>query len=237
MNNTKFYNNILKFNNYLSNIKIDLPKNYNIINPFNGENKDKIKEITNVFYKKYYNDNNKRYLILGSSPARRGTATTGIPFEDTSHLYELTKISIDDFYIKKSNSDFLYEVMDKYGGVDKFYKDFYLSFISPLGIEKVNNKGNYINCNYYENKKIENALYQFIIESIRKQISFGIDTSIVYCIGSGENYKFLTKINEEYKFFDKIIPLEHPRFIMQYNSKDKDKYISKYLEALNNKNI
>ena len=193
MNNTKFYNNILNFNNYLSNIKIDLPENYNIINPFNGENKDKIKEITNVFYKKYYNDNNKRYLILGSSPARRGTALTGVPFEDASHLYELTKISVDDFYIKKSNLDFLYEVMDKYGGVEKFYKNFYLSFICPLSIEKRNDKGNYINCNYYENKKIENALYQFIIESIRKQISFGIDTSICYCIGSGENQDKFTR--------------------------------------------
>lgn len=235
MNNTKFYNNILNFNNYLSNILLDLPENYNIINPFNGENKDKIKEITNVFYKKYYNDNNKRYLILGSSPARKGTSLTGVPFEDASHLYEITGITIDDFYIKKSNSDFLYEVMDKYGGVEKFYKDFYLSFICPLGIEKLNNKGNYINCNYYENKKLENSLYNFIIDSIKRQISFGIDTSVVYCIGSGENYKFLTKINEEYKLFGKIIPLEHPRFIMQYNSKDKDKYLNKYLEALTNK--
>lgn len=237
MTNNKFYNSILNFNNYLSNILLDLPENYNIVNPFNGKNKDKIEEITKVFYKKYYNDTNKRILVLGSSPARRGTSLTGVPFEDASHLYEITGISIDDFYIKKSNSDFLYEVMDKYGGVEKFYKDFYLSFICPLGIEKLNNKGNYVNRNYYENKKLENSLYNFIIDSIKRQISFGIDTSVVYCIGSGENYKFLTKINEEYKFFDKIIPLEHPRFIMQYNSKDKDKYISKYLEALNNKNI
>ena len=235
MTNNKFYNSILNFNNYLSNILLDLPENYNIVNPFNGKNKDKIEEITKVFYKKYYNDTNKRILVLGSSPARRGTSLTGVPFEDASHLYEITGISIDDFYIKKSNSDFLYEVMDKYGGVEKFYKEFYLSFICPLGIEKLNNKGNYVNRNYYENKKLENSLYNFIIDSIKRQISFGIDTSVVYCIGSGENYKFLTKINEEYKFFDKIIPLEHPRFIMQYNSKDKDKYLNKYLEALTNK--
>ena len=236
MANNKFCNNILDFNNYLSNTLLDLPENYNIINPFNGENKDKIEEITKVFYKRYYNDTKKRILILGSSPARRGTSLTGVPFEDAAHLYEITGISIADFYIKKSNSDFLYEVMDKYGGVEKFYKDFYLSFICPLGIEKLNNKGNYVNCNYYENKKLENSLYNFIIDSIKRQISFGIDTSVVYCIGSGENYKFLTKINEEYKLFSKIIPLEHPRFIMQYNSKDKDKYISKYIDALSNKN-
>ena len=120
MTNNKFYNSILNFNNYLSNILLDLPENYNIVNPFNGKNKDKIEDITKVFYKKYYNDTNKRILILGSSPARRGTSLTGVPFEDASHLYEITGISIDDFYIKKSNSDFLYEVMDKYGGVEKF---------------------------------------------------------------------------------------------------------------------
>ena len=32
--------------------------------------------------------------------------------------------------------------------------------------------------------------------------------------------------NEQYYFFEKIIALEHPRFIMQYNSKNQDKYLS-----------
>lgn len=122
--------------------------------------------------------------------------------------------------------------MERYGGCEKFYKAFFMSFVCPLGIVKVNSKGNEVNCNYYENKKIESSLYDFIVESLRKQISFGIDTSICYCIGSGENFKFLVNINEQYHFFDKIIPLEHPRFIMQYNSKDKDKYLSKYVDTL-----
>lgn len=72
----------------------------------------------------------------------------------------------------------------------------------------------------------------FIIESIRSQIDFGMDTSVCYCIGSGENFKFLSRINEEHHFFETIIPLEHPRFIMQYNSKNKDTYMEKYLCAL-----
>ena len=75
-----------------------------------------------------------------------------------------------------------------------------------------------------------------IVDSLKRQIAFGIETSICYCIGSGENFKFLTKINEQYKFFDKIIALEHPRFIMQYNSKDRNKYLNKYINALNNRN-
>ena len=42
----------------------------------------------------------------------------------------------------------------------------------------------------------------------------------------------LLEINEKYKFFKNIIPLEHPRFIMQYNSKNKDMYLKKYIDVL-----
>lgn len=235
VNRKKFSDSVLEFNAWLADVSLELFDNYSINNPFNGQNKGQIKEITKSFYKKYYNDNNKRYLILGSSPARKGTAITGIPFEDASHLYKETGIMIDNFYINKSSSDFLYDVMEQYGGCERFYKDFFMNFVCPLGIVNVNSKGNKINANYYENRKLENVLYNFIVESLRKQISLGIETSICYCIGSGENFKFLSKINEQYKFFDKIIALEHPRFIMQYNSKDRNKYLDKYIDAFNNK--
>ena len=70
------------------------------------------------------------------------------------------------------------------------------------------------------------------LEVLKKQVEFNIDRSVCYCIGSRENYEFLKLINEKFNFFDKIIPLEHPRFIMQYNSKNKDYYLKKYLTAL-----
>ena len=228
-----FKDKVLEFNKYLSKIDIELPKGFKIINPFNSENKNIINEVTNNFYSTFYSDNNKRRLILGSSPARRGTAVTGVPYEDAVHLKSITSISIDDFYINKSASNFLYEVIDKYGGSKKFYSKFYMNFICPLGIVRINSNGNQVNCNYYENKKVENTLYEFIVESINKQIEFGIDTSVVYCIGSGENYNFLVKLNNKYKWFDKIVPLEHPRYIMQYNSKNKYEYMKKYLDAFN----
>lgn len=230
---TTFKDKVLEFNNYLSKINIELPNEFKLINPFNGLNKTQIKEITKKFYSKYYNDNNKRRLIIGSSPARRGSAITGIPFEDINHLYDTTGIYIDNFYVNKSSSNFLYDVIDKYGGCKKFYSKFYMNFICPLGIIKINSKGKEVNFNYYENKKLEEILYTFIVESIKRQIDFGLDTKVVYCIGSGENYSFLTKLNNEYKWFNKIIPLEHPRFIMQYNSKKRPEYMKKYLDALN----
>lgn len=228
-----FANNILQLNESLSKVLLELPDGFRIINPFNGPYKAQIKQITMAFYKKYYNDNNKRRLILGSSPARRGTAITGVPFEDAQHLQEETGILIDNFYINKSSSNFLYEVIEKYGGSQKFYNDFYMNFVCPLGIVRTNSKGNEVNCNYYDSKRLKSALYSFIVNSIQTQVSFNIDSTVCYCIGSGENYTFLSKINEKYKFFETIIPLEHPRFIMQYNSKKKNTFLEKYMNALN----
>ncbi len=229
-----FAEQVLQFNDNLSQESIDLPTGFKIINPFNGDQKELVKKITSAFYLKYYNDNRPRRLILGSSPARRGTAVTGVPFEDAKHLQKETGIFIDKFYINQSSSGFLYDVMAEYGGCQKFYTDFYMNFVCPLGIVRTNSKGNEVNCNYYENKKLQQILYKFIISTIRRQIDFGIDTEVCYCIGSGENYSFLSKINKEYNFFIKIIPLEHPRFIMQYNSKRKDIFIEKYVNSFCN---
>ena len=120
---------ILEFNLTLSEQLLEVPQGYKIINPFNSSSKDQVKRITTLFYQKYYNDNKMRRLILGSSPARRGTAVTGIPFEDAAHIQTETGIVIDNFYVNKGSSNFLYEVMNKYGGCSKFYDDFLMSFV------------------------------------------------------------------------------------------------------------
>ena len=225
-------NKILNYCDNLSKIEIDSFDDYKIINPYNDVNKEQIKLITEKFYNKFYDDNNKRRLILGSNPARRASAVTGIPFEDAVHLQKETGIFIDNFYVNKSSSNFLYDVIDEYGGCKKFYNDFYMNFVFPLGIAKINSKGNEVNWNYYDIKKYEDKFEKYIIDSIKEMLKFNIDTSICYCIGSGKNYEYLLKINKEYNFFGEIIPLEHPRFIMQYNSKNKDFYLKKYLDAL-----
>ncbi|EMH0512447.1 SMUG2 DNA glycosylase family protein [Listeria monocytogenes] len=230
--NTTIAKRILQFNEALRNSSFDLPEGYRAVNPYSGDQSELVEKITTAFYQKYYNDTKPRRIILGSSPARRGSAVTGVPFEDAKHLQNETGIFIDKFYINQSSSDFLYDVMTEYGGCEQFYTDFYMNFVCPLGIVRTNAKGNEVNCNYYENKKLQTALKSFILESIRRQIDFGIDTSVCYCIGSGENFHFLSKINDEHHFFGTIIPLEHPRFIMQYNSKNKDVYMKKYLCAL-----
>ena len=230
-----FAEHILQFNEKLSHEMLDLPIGFRVVNPFCGDQKEQVREVTRAFYEKYYNDCFTRRLILGSSPARRGTAITGVPFEDARHLQTETGIIIEKFHINQSSSNFLYDVISEYGGCKKFYTDFYMNFVCPLGIAKINSKGKEVNCNYYDSKKLQEALNSFIVSTLHSQLAFGIDTSVCYCIGSGENFRYITKLNKEFRFFDTIVPLEHPRFIMQYNSKDKDYFLTKYIHALRGK--
>lgn len=59
MNKEKtFAQKVIEYNDKISNISIELPKGFRIVNPFNGENRTKVKDISKIFYTNYYNDNN-----------------------------------------------------------------------------------------------------------------------------------------------------------------------------------
>jgi len=123
-------------------------------------------------------------------------------------------------------------MINAFGGPELFYKSFYISSVSPLGFVKINEKGNALNFNYYDRIDLQNAILPFIIKTINQQLEFGIEIKKCFCLGTGKNFKFLNKLNLEHKFFEEIIPLEHPRYIMQYKSKQKQEYIEKYLRLL-----
>jgi hypothetical protein len=76
------------------------------------------------------------------------------------------------------------------------------------------------------------AVTPFIIGCINKQIGLGFQTEQCICIGGEKNLKFLSNLNDQYKWFEEITPLPHPRFILQYRRKQKDNYIHQYLSAL-----
>lgn len=205
-------------------LNIDLPGEVEIMNPF----KDKgTYNICKKFYNKYYNDNNPRRLILGINPGRFGGGITGIPFTDPLRL--LSDCGIENNFQKKQelSSVFVYDMIASFGGAESFYNKFYISSVSPLGFTKHNK-----NLNYYDDKNLEQSLKPFIVENIKLQLKFGISRDIVFCLGEGKNFKYLSKLNNEMNFFDKVIPLPHPRFIMQYRLKRKDKYIEHCLLQL-----
>jgi hypothetical protein len=70
-----------------------------------------------------------------------------------------------------------------------------------------------------------------MIESITRLIQLGIKTDTAFVLGAGKNEKFLNKVNSEHHFFNNLVALEHPRYIMQYKSRFRHQYIDKYLAA------
>lgn len=223
---------ILAFNERLADTTLDVPPGFTVINPFSGQQRDRVREVTTAFYSKYYDDDKPRRLVLGSSPARRGTAVTGVPFEDARLLESETGVDVDGYAVSRPSAGFLHDVINRYGSRKEFYADFVMSFVCPLGLAREKTNGREVNCNYYESRKLLATLESFLTESLEEQLTFGIDTSVCYCIGSGENFNFLSSMNEGQRYFRKIIPLEHPRYITQYNRDRKEEFLNKYLAAL-----
>jgi hypothetical protein len=89
--------------------------------------------------------------------------------------------------------------------------------------------------NYYDDRHLQQAITPFIIENIKKQLTYGFTTDRCICIGGEKNFKFLTALNKEHRFFEEIIPLPHPRFFLQYRRKQKELYLQQYLAVLKRK--
>ena len=224
-----FADKVITFNR---NLKLDkaLPDGIRVMNPF-AENSHALKTSSN-FYRKYYSDNNKRYFIIGINPGRFGAGVTGVPFTDSKRLKEKCGLIIEGIETYEPSSVFVYEVIEKFGGVESFYSKFYINSICPLGFTIRGKNGKDVNYNYYDHPELKEAVYPFMIASMKKQIAFGVDTDICFCLGTGKNFKFISDVNKEYNFFKEIIPLEHPRFIMQYKLRKKHLYIKKYLKSI-----
>lgn len=218
-----YANAIISFNQKLK-IRATLPSGVGILNPFQNP---EVAKLSAMFYQQYYADERPRKIILGINPGRFGGGLTGVPFTDPIRLE--TVCNIPNTFPKKAelSSEFVYKVIDAYGGPQRFYSHFYFSSISPLGFVKDGK-----NLNYYDIKELQEALTTFIVQSLQAQLSWGIERDTAYCLGEGDNFRYLSRLNNEYQFFKKIIPLAHPRFVMQYKRKQLEEYSSHYVQQL-----
>src|SRR5690606_2390574 len=112
-----------------------------------------------------------------------------------------------------------------------FYKHFYINSPFPLAIIRNAGTDKWLNANYYDDRRLFDMVKDFMIRSLKQHISLGLDTSEVFILGK-KNADFIDKLNSKEKLFDKLTILEHPRYIQQYKSKDKQLYIDKYMQAL-----
>jgi Domain of unknown function (DUF4918) len=218
-----FSEHVLAFNKSIT-LPSTLPDGVDVLNPYH----DPIAfDLCTTFYRKFYSDSKVRTIVLGINPGRFGGGLTGIPFTDPVKL--AVECGIPNTLLKKAelSADFIYKMIAAYGGPRKFYQNFYISAVCPLGFTK-----DAKNLNYYDIKELQENLMDFIVACLNKQLAFGIRRDVAFILGEGENFKFFKKLNDEHNFFQMISPLPHPRFIMQYRRKDIDEFVQKYIQEL-----
>lgn len=225
-----FADQVVKFN---ENLKYtgDLPKDFQVLNPYLDNPETMV--VMQKFYQKYYNDSDNRKFIIGINPSRHGAGVTGVPFTDTKRLESVCGIKMKSAHTHEISSVFVYDMIEQYGGAEEFYKDIYINSPFPLAIVRKSKSG-WLNANYYDDKELFSKVKDFMIDSLKKHISLNLDTSEVFVLGK-KNADFISKLNKEAQLFDRMTVLEHPRYIQQYKSKEKQLYIDKYILALKKK--
>ena len=224
-----FGDKVIDFNKEL-NFTGALPEGFQVLNPY-LDNPETI-EVMKQFYQKFYSDSEQRKFIVGINPSRHGAGVTGVPFTDTKRLESICGIKMDSAYTHEISSVFMYDMIQEFGGATAFYKQFYINSPFPLAIVRKTKEGKWLNANYYDDNLLFEMVKDFMILTLRNHINLGLDTSEVYVLGK-KNALFIQKLNKEAHLFDQLKVLEHPRYIQQYKSKEKQLYIDKYILTLN----
>lgn len=184
-------------------------------------------QIVEQFLQKFYNDKDPRTLFLGINPGRFGAGVTGVNFTAPKQLKEFCGIDHPFRKLSELSAEFIYEMIHAYGGPNVFYRKFFIGSVCPLGFVKEGK-----NLNYYDHPELLRTVEPFIIESIRRQLELNVSREKCLCIGGEKNFKYLGLLNKKFGWFEKLVPLPHPRFIMQYRRKQMKEFIGRYLEAM-----
>ena len=219
-----FAEQIITFTRALRPPDIVLPPGFEWLFPY--DNAETMRSLT-IFYEKYYADSQPRTFIFGINPGRFGAGLTGVPFTDPIRLADLCGIENDFPKKPELSSIFVWQFINAYGGAEAFCRDFYITSLSPLGFVKDGK-----NINYYDDRQLQKTAEPFIVWNIRTQLDFGANRDSAICLGEGQNFAFFQKLNAAQGFFKEIIPLPHPRWVMQYRRKRVEEFVQRYVETL-----
>ncbi|TAE29603.1 MAG: SMUG2 DNA glycosylase family protein [Cytophagales bacterium] len=200
-----------------------LPAGVSALNPYR---EPEVQHIGREFYGNFFNDTHPRVFVMGINPGRFGAGVTGISFTTPQNLDQYCGIPNSLPPTPELSSRFIYQIVEAFGGAANFYSHFFLTSLYPLALVK--NGKNY---NFYDDRATTEALWPVITDNVRQQLQFGARRDVAVCLGR-KNEQFLTRLNAENGFFERVISLDHPRYILQYKSKSIDAYIEQYISVL-----
>jgi hypothetical protein len=200
-----------------------LPDGVEVLDPYR---EPAVRDVVAAFARRYYDDTAPRIGIFGINPGRFGAGTTGLSFTDPYALAKLCGIPHSLGNGRELSATFVYETIAAFGGVERFYRCFYMSALVPLGLVRGGR-----NLNFYDDPRVERVAVPFIVETLWQQIAFPLHRQVAIVLGSGKLRRIAEQLNAEHRFFERLIVLEHPRFVMQYRRRRLAEYVERYVRA------
>lgn len=201
-----------------------IPPGIDVLNPY--QHSDVLLAVEQ-FLQTYFQDTTTRVGVFGINPGRLGAGLTGVSFTDPVALRENCGISTTLDGRRELSSEFIYKMIDAFGGPRAFYSSFFLSSICPLGFVR-NDK----NINYYDDAELCRAAMPFIHSSMKKQLDLPLRRDVAVILGTGTLKRSVEMINATGGYFERLVFLEHPRYIMQYKRSSIATYIDSYISTL-----
>lgn len=209
---------------YSCTIPVELPVHYEVLNPYRSVD---VRNAVSAFVNKYYANPTPRIGVWGINPGRFGGGITGLPFVDPVLLKNVYNIPNTLHGKSELSAQFISYVIQEYGGAVRFFNDFFLGSLCPLGFVK-----NGININFYDDVSFAQRLAPSVQQWFQEHISFGVRKYPAVFLGSGKLQTYVRKHLYRDNPPTHVYFLEHPRYIMQYKRKSIQQYIRLYIETL-----
>lgn len=200
-----------------------LPGGVRALNPYRTE---PAHDLLTQFARRYYADNEPRVSLLGINPGRFGGGSTGVAFTDPAALATHCGIANELPRRPELSSQFVYQLIGALGGPAEFYRHFYLGSLYPLVLMREGR-----NYNYYDSAVVTKALWPDMRASLRQQVGVGLRRDVAVSLGR-RNGEYFQQLNDELGLFERIIVLDHPRFIMQYKRRFVPDFVADYARVL-----
>ena len=198
-----------------------VPTDVSVMNPYADL---RVRRLVREFLGRFYADDEKRLFVFGINPGRFGAGVTGITFTDPVALADRCGVPNHLPRRRELSSIFIYDFIERFGGVRAFYGSCFLTAVSPLGFTLAGK-----NLNYYDRSDLAAAVTPFIVQTMKRQLSLGARRDHAVVLGKGQNRRFLENLNREHGWFGEIHALEHPRSIMQYRRKQLQAHVDEYV--------
>lgn len=213
---------------YLTSLRFtgSLPQDFEVLNPYVFPEVRRV--VTSVCHR-FYVDTKPRIGIWGINPGRLGAGLTGLSFTDPVSLRDLFGVSSSITGRTEPSAQFIADVIRSYGGPEPFYRDVYVSALSPLGFLRDGK-----NVNFYDDPRFATNILPWIDEQVAIQESFGLRRGIAIILGKGKLQTYVERNLRRHREWDQVTYLEHPRYVAQYRRSAWDQYVETYVQTIRN---